>query len=325
MLVQKSHPSISSPDPLRDYLRGIGRIPLLTPAQEISYGHSVQWMVSLLSKKEVLAVTLRREPSLSEWAAQVQLSKAELNEALRQGQQAKRRMIEANLRLVVVVAKKYQKRDLELLDLIQEGSTGLVRAVEKFDPTRGYKLSTYAYHWIRQALTRAIANQARVIRLPIHIFEKLNKIKKAQRQLSSKLGRTPTISEIAVEAGLTPLQVRKYLKGSMQPISLSLKVGNEHDTEIGDLLENSDETPSEFVMQSALSEDLEQIIAVLTPQQQLVLILRYGLSDGQAKTLAEVGKKLQLSRERVRQVENQALKQLRQHQGVVEKLIDYWQ
>lgn len=161
--------------------------------------------------------------------------------------------------------------------------------------------------------------------MPIHILEKLNRIKKAQRQLSSKLGCTPTISEIAVEAGLTPLQVRECLERTKQPISLSLRVGNELDTELGDLLENSDDTPSEFVMQSALSDDLEQIIAVLTPQQQLVLTLRYGLSDGQSKTLAEVGKKLHLSRERVRQVENQALKQLRQHQGVIEKLVDYWQ
>lgn len=157
MLAQKSHPSISSCDLIHIYLREIGRIPLLTPQQEISYGHQVHQMMSLLSKKEALAVILRREPTLAEWAAQVQLSQAQLNEALCQGQQAKQKMIKANLRLVVAIAKKYQLRDLELLDLIQEGSTGLVRAVEKFDPTRGYKLSTYAYHWIRQALTRAIA------------------------------------------------------------------------------------------------------------------------------------------------------------------------
>lgn len=288
MLVENPQQSTNNLDSIHSYLREIGRIPLLTPQQEIVYGHQVHQMMSLLLKKEALTITLRREPTLAEWAAQVQLSQAQLDEALRQGQQAKQKMISANLRLVVAVAKKYQKRDLDLLDLIQEGSSGLVRAVEKFDPTRGYKLSTYCWHWIRQALTRAIANQARVIRLPIHIFEKLNKIKKAQRQLSLLLGRTPTISEIAVEAGLTPLQVRECLERTKQPISLSLRVGNELDTELGDLLENTDETPEEFVMKSALSDELEQLIADLTPQQKLVLTLRFGLSDGQAKTLAEV-------------------------------------
>lgn len=325
MLVQKSQQSTNSPAPLRDYLRGIGRIPLLTPQQEISYGNLVQLLMSLLSTKEALAVTLRREPSLSEWAAQVQLSSTELNGILRQGQQAKRQMIEANLRLVVTIAKKYQYRGLELLDLIQEGTLGLTRAVEKFDPTRGYRFSTYAYWWITQSITRAIATNSRTIRLPSHIIEKLNKIKKAQRQLSQKLGRTPTTTEIATVVKLTPKKVREYCEHTKQPISLNQLVGECLDTELAELLEDTLQHPEEFATQSALSDDLEQLTADLTPQQREVLTLRFGLSDGQAKTLAEVGRQLHLSRERVRQVENSALNRLRQHQGIVEKLGDYWQ
>lgn len=296
-------------DTVKYLLNSIGKYQLLSDAEEIELGRRVKLMQSLKLHPESIE----------------EITDKEVKRIVQQGEQALRQMIQANLRLVVAVAKNYQNRGLSLPDLIQEGSLGLVRGIERFDPDKGCRLSTYCWHWIRQALTRAIANQARVIRLPIHILEKLNKIKKAQRQLSSKLGRTPTLAEIAVEAGLTPLQVREYLKRSRQPISLSLKVGSEHDTELGDLLENSDETPEEFVNQSCLASDIERLIGVLTPQQREVLSLRFGLSDGQAKTLADVGRQLHLSRERVRQVENQALKQLRQHQGVVEKLADYWQ
>ena len=183
-------------DMVRTYLREIGRVPLLTREQEIVYGKQVQQMMSLLEAKSDLVKKLRREPTLKEWAEQVQKSEAELNEALRAGQRSKRHMIEANLRLVVAIAKKYQKRNMEFLDLIQEGTMGLERGVEKFDPTRGYKFSTYAYWWIRQAITRAIAEKARTIRLPIHITERLNKIKKARQQLSQQLGRTPTLIDI---------------------------------------------------------------------------------------------------------------------------------
>lgn len=306
------------------YLREIGRIPLLTPSQEISYGHSVQQVMSLLSTKETLSFKLGREPSFSEWAAQVTMSQAELNETLRQGQQAKQKMVKANLRLVVAVAKKYQHRNIELLDLIQEGTIGLIRAVEKFDPTRGYRFSTYCYWWIRQAITRAIAEKSRTIRLPIHINEKLNKIKKVQRQLSQELGRTPTVTEIAKELKLKPKQVQEYIKHTKQSISLNQMVGENQDTELAELLEDPKEDPDELVNQSCLADDLKQLIAAkLKPQEEQVLTLRFGLTDGQPKTLAEIGKHLNLSRERVRQVENQALQQLRQHQGVVEKLGDY--
>lgn len=326
MLFQKTQQdtSISAPaDNVGTYLREIGRIQLLTPDQEIHFGNQVQEMVSLLEAHDALAGKLRREPTLREWAAQALMSETQVNETIRQGQRAKQKMISANLRLVVAVAKKYQKRDIEFSDLIQEGTIGLIRAVDKFDPTHGFKFSTYAHWWIRQGITRSIAEKSRTIRLPIHVSEKLNKIKKVQRQLSQQLGRTPTLTEISAAIKLTPKQVRECLERSRQPISLSLRVGNEQDTELGELLENNNPTPEEFVMQAGLSSNLEELIAELTPQQQQVITLRYGLLDGQRKTLAEIGDRLKLSRERVRQVENQALQQLRQHKGVAEKLIHY--
>jgi RNA polymerase nonessential primary-like sigma factor len=184
-------------DMVRTYLHEIGRVPLLTHEQEIVYGKQVQQMMALLDAKEALAQELDRDPTDTEWANRVSLSETELHQVVRQGQRAKQKMIEANLRLVVAIAKKYQKRNLEFLDLIQEGTLGLERGVEKFDPMRGYKFSTYAYWWIRQAITRAIAQQARTIRLPIHITEKLNKIKKVQRELTQELGHSPSPAEIA--------------------------------------------------------------------------------------------------------------------------------
>jgi RNA polymerase nonessential primary-like sigma factor len=212
-------------DMVRTYLHEIGRVPLLTHEQEIIYGKQVQQMMSLLAAKEALtrkfgvgeAAEVVYEPTEAEWAAQVKLSTAELGQAMRLGQRAKQKMIEANLRLVVAIAKKYQKRNLEFLDLIQEGTLGLERGVEKFDPTRGYKFSTYAYWWIRQAITRAIAQQARTIRLPIHITEKLNKIKKVQRELTQQLGHSPTPAEIAKALDLEPAQIREFLILARQP------------------------------------------------------------------------------------------------------------
>lgn len=313
---KKSQP-LSAADMIRTYLQEIGRIPLLTPQQEIDFGNQVQKMMNLLNAKEKLALELKRQPTQKEWAKNVNLSEESLVQKLQQGHQAKQKMIKANLRLVVSIAKRYQKRNLEFLDLIQEGSLGLERGVEKFDPTRGYKFSTYAYWWIRQGITRAIAQQGRTIRLPIHVIEKLNKIKRIQRELAQKLGRTPTAVDIAQELSLEPKQVRDYLLLARHPVSIELRVGSEKDTELQEMLEDNGLSPEFYAEQKILQQNIQNLLSKLTPQQREVLTLRFGLIDGKELSLSQIGQHLGISRERVRQIELQALNNLRRFENRV--------
>ena len=248
------------------------------------------------------------------WSDHSTLESKELQKRLRDGRRARDRMIQANLRLVVTVAKKYQQRGLELLDLVQEGTLGLERAVEKFDPTRGFRFSTYAYWWIRQGITRAIATQSRTIRLPVHVTEKLNRIKKVQQEIASNEGRIASISDLSRELGISEETVRLTLMRVPRSVSLETRVGKDQDTQLGDLLEDGHATPEQKLTKDSLHSDLEGLLEELTGREAEVIRLRFGLEDDIPRTLAEIGESMGLSRERVRQIETRALLKLRQPQ-----------
>jgi RNA polymerase nonessential primary-like sigma factor len=293
-----------STDLVRQYLQEIGRVHLLSAEEELTLARLVQRRERLLEQQG--------DGDLPRWADRCQLSPAELRLALHQGRRAKERMIQANLRLVVAVAKKYLQRGMELLDLVQEGTLGLERAVERFDPTRGFRFSTYAYWWIRQGINRGIASQSRTIRLPVHVTEKLNRIRRAQRLLASRLGRSPTIREVAAELELSEAVVRLTLERQPRPVSLDVRVGRDQGTDLGDLLEDDHATPEQELAREQLHDDLELLLEELSLREATVIRQRFGLEDDTPRTLTEIGVNLHLSRERVRQIESRALLKLRQ-------------
>ena len=308
-------------DLVRSYLRDIGRVPLLTHEQEITLGRQVQDLMELEALEGELESRDGSAPTRDQLAKAAGLSYLQLKRKLQHGRRAKERMVAANLRLVVSVAKKYTKRNMELLDLIQEGTIGLVRGVEKFDPTRGYKFSTYAYWWIRQGITRAIAEKSRTIRLPIHITEMLNKLKKGQRELSQELGRTPTVTELAEFVELPEDDVKDLMCRARQPVSLEMKVGDGDDTELLELLSGDGDLPSDQVEEDCLKGDLRNLLGQLPHLQEQVLRMRYGMDGEEPMSLTGIGRILGMSRDRVRNLERDGLAGLRRISDQVEAYV----
>ena len=279
---------VSSDDPVRLYLKEIGKYPLLTTEEEIALAKQIA------------------EGTPEEQAA------------------AKKKLSEANLRLVVSIAKRYVGLGMQFLDLIQEGNLGLIKAAEKFDYTKGYKFSTYATWWVRQAITRAIADQARTIRIPVHMVETINKLIRVNRQLAQELGRDPTPAEIAKEMGISESKVREIIKIAQEPVSLETPIGEEEDSHLGDFIEDENApAPAEVASNAMMREQLQEVLHTLTPREEKVIRLRFGLEDGQAHTLEEVGKEFNVTRERIRQIEAKALRKIR-HPGRSKKLRDYY-
>ncbi|MDZ8189424.1 MAG: RpoD/SigA family RNA polymerase sigma factor [Nostoc sp. ChiSLP02] len=300
-------------DAVGAFFKEMARYPLLKPDEEVELARRVRFLEEVRELQEALKVKLGQEPSKLEVASELEMTEKQLESRLYQGRVAKRKMIRSNLRLVVSIAKRYLNRGVPFLDLIQEGAMGLNRATEKFDPDKGYKFSTYAYWWIRQAITRAIANDARTIRLPIHIVEKLNKLKKAQRELKQKLSRNPSEAEMAQALEISVQQLRQLQQLRRQALSLNHRVGKEEDTELMDLLEDEDNLSPEAKMnENMMRQEIWEVLGdVLTPREKDVISLRYGLTTSEPCTLEEVGNMFNLSRERVRQIQSKAMRKLR--------------
>jgi RNA polymerase primary sigma factor len=298
-------------DSIRLYLQEIGRIRLLRADEEIELARKIADLLELERIREDLVQKLDREPLDAEWAEVVQMPLSPFRHRLHLGRRAKDKMVQSNLRLVVSIAKKYMNRGLSFQDLIQEGSLGLIRAAEKFDHEKGYKFSTYATWWIRQAITRAIADQSRTIRLPVHLYETISRIKKTTKLLSQEMGRKPTEEEIATRMEMTIEKLRFIAKSAQLPISLETPIGKEEDSRLGDFIESDGETPEDQVSKNLLREDLESVLDTLSPRERDVLKLRYGLDDGRMKTLEEIGQIFNVTRERIRQIEAKALRKLR--------------
>jgi RNA polymerase primary sigma factor len=298
-------------DSIRLYLQEIGRIRLLRADEEIELARKIADLLELERIRDQLLQRLEREPRDQEWAGEVDMPIQSFRHRLHLGRRAKDKMVQSNLRLVVSIAKKYMNRGLSFQDLIQEGSLGLIRAAEKFDHEKGYKFSTYATWWIRQAITRAIADQSRTIRLPVHLYETISRIKKTTKLLSQEMGRKPSEEEIATRMEMTIEKLRFIAKSAQLPISLETPIGKEEDSRLGDFIESDGETPEDQVAKSLLREDLESVLCTLSPRERDVLKLRYGLDDGRMKTLEEIGQIFNVTRERIRQIEAKALRKLR--------------
>lgn len=312
---------VSVEDPVRMYLKEIGKVPLLSADEEIELAQNME--DGAVATKKINVLKGRIDGASEEEKAEIKEEIKTLQRDVDKGADAKKRLAEANLRLVVSIAKRYVGRGMLFLDLIQEGNLGLIKAVEKFDYKKGYKFSTYATWWIRQAITRAIADQARTIRIPVHMVETINKLIRVSRQLLQELGREPSPEEIAKEMNMPVERVREILKISQEPVSLETPIGEEEDSHLGDFIKDDNvPVPADAAAFTLLKEQLEEVLGTLTEREQKVLTLRFGLEDGRARTLEEVGKEFNVTRERIRQIEAKALRKLR-HPSRSRKLKDY--
>ena len=311
--------NFSIDDPVRMYLKEIGKVPLLNPDEEIVLAQAMAAGAEAKARLD----ELQEQREAGETPAVTPEEEAELRKAFKKGESAKQKLAEANLRLVVSIAKRYVGRGMLFLDLIQEGNLGLIKAVEKFDYTKGYKFSTYATWWIRQAITRAIADQARTIRIPVHMVETINKVIRVSRQLLQELGHDPSPNEIAKEMNMPVDKVREILKIAQEPVSLETPIGEEEDSHLGDFIPDEGASePSEAASFTLLKEQLMDVLSTLTPREEKVLKLRFGIEDGRTRTLEEVGKEFNVTRERIRQIEAKALRKLR-HPSRSKKLKDF--